>query len=259
MVPEPHGQVADVLSLPDSCELVPATGPQSSEIACSFLWQRIIRQLHPPVACQEWLVELPAASQLIHRVEQLPNSASLNLLRMHPLEPSLPVLLSNSPSVSYVGSAQYASLMEQYNTAAKDKPSKRVVLVLLLSAFMLSGMVLVGALPSMFRCLSLQWVLGVALPVDLVCLVASVVMVGRYMRRVWQSTVRRVLAVVRAANIDLEARYEEAVRSSSAGGAGPRRCVWRWLTTRKPGDAGTSYTLGLVLAKQSSGQQGETL
>ena len=253
---------ANGLSFDDSsCDLVPSTGPQPLHFDCSCVIVPILRRLHPPVACAEWLVKPPPATQVIHRIEQLSQKAPLNHEHMYPLDPSLPALLFDPPLALYLTTAHYTSLVERYNEAVHVELRDRRVLDLLALLFLLSWAALI-AVPIVATMLlahvstrTVAMTAAVGLPVAVVCFVGITVLLYRHNRSLWQPMVRRVLEVVRAANVELGVRYEEAARSSVVEGRGamPKCCVWRWLTVEGTGQPQPSYTLALVLADQQPG------
>lgn len=260
-IPDSHGaepHSSPISSIDASCDLVPATGPEPLGLVCSFCCEPLLHRLHPPVPCADWLNETPPASSLIHRIEPLPDSAQSKSEGPAPLDPSVPVLLSDSPTMSYVSAEHYASLVERYNVATRVERRDGHVLFALLLAWLASlGALLM--LPGMSLLLSVQLLLGVWLPVSAACFVTCVVLLYRHMRGLFQAMVRRVLEAVQSANGELAALYEQAARGSEGKHVQPRRCMWRWLTPKSKSEAGTATSLCLVLAQQPAVQEGETL
>jgi len=254
---------SDDLSFPDhSINLVPFTGPPSPADATSSLCAALFNR--PSLACPEWLDESPSASQLVHRIEELSKSQSEHLSGyseggLRPLDTALPQLLFESPSLPYLAPPQYALLVERYNEAAKDQPGDVAVFRALFTSVCVSmtAILAVAVLYAVYGVL----VLAVGMPLAVLWFVLSVGLLFRHACVRRQRTIRRMLTIVRSANVELDSCYEQAVAVAVAGGRGEgqhkvRRCQWRWLSTS---DTSTHHTLCLVLVDQPQHQEGMTL
>ena len=250
---------ADDLSFPDlSVDLVCFTGtkvPPGYDGFLAKLVNALSEWLYPSHRCPEWLDELPPASQLVHRIDELSASEQAGPVGLRPLDATLPQLLFESPSLPYLDAVQYALLVERYNEAAKGPPGGRWLLwVVLVTVCAMLVQLAVGFAYAFFRAV---WVLAAGLPLAAVCFILSVGLLCRHARYLRQRILRRVLAVLRAANKQLDSRYNEhAVAVASGAEEGQRRVrrsQWRWV------ELSTASTLCLVLVDEPQPRDGMTL